>query len=544
MNASPDNKCAAWGYSILVFAVLLLNNLWEVDRCPLAGTEGHRAIAAHQMVESGRWLVPKLYDQVYLRKPPLHYWMLAGLEKITGLSGEWIWRLPSVLSAALTAAFLCFMGARWFGPPAGLVSGLSYLALLVLWSQNRSADVDAVNTLFSVIAACSLIELRAGRRPRPFAWSLGLAASFGTALLVKGPACLPLVIGTVIGLSLVFRSWSWLRRPAVWGGLALGLLIFLSWAVTIWTTLRAGDQPLDLSGVDEATSRIFFTSLKDVPRIVSLPVILLVYGLPMSFVLLFACHSALRLRESDSFGPVVRSLTASFFSALLVGIPAGLHNPRYGYIVLPLLCPLAGVVASALQGGRLPAPLQRSVLSLTAFSALGFTALHLGLLGMTWRSVGVDFLLIAAGVLALALCATALTAWLLNQPIAIGRSLILLLLLTTIPFARFNNERRTHRSGLSTAQALRRVVKNSGQVSARNMVFFQPEIFYYAGVRVDALTGSPQSRAPEKDCWMVLHWKELQKWQAEMPGRLSCVTRLPTAKMGVYAAWYTAPQSK
>ena len=544
MSTSPEKNRAAWGSTILVFAVLLLNNLWEADRCPLAGTEGHRAIAAHQMAESGQWLFPKLYGQVYLRKPPLHYWMLAGLEKITGLSGEWIWRIPSVVAAGFTAAFLCFMAARWFGPPAGLVSGLSYLALLVLWSQNRSADVDAVNTLFSVIAACSLIELRSGRGPRPLPWSLLLAAAFGAALLVKGPACLPLVLGTVVGLSLAFRSWSWLRRPAVWGGLVLGLLIFFSWAVTAWMTLRAGNQPVDLSGVDEATSRIFFTSLKDIPRIIALPVVLLVYGLPLSFVLPFAFHSALRLNGADSSGPIVRSLTASFFSALLVGILAGLHNPRYGYLVLPLLCPLAGAVALALQEGRLPAPLQRSVLSLLAFSALGFTALHLGLLGMVWHSVGVDFPLVVAGTLALVLCVAALTAWLLNQPLAIGRTLILLLLLTTIPFARFNNGQRARRSGLHTSQSLRRVIKDSGRVSARNMVFFQPEIFYYAGVRVDALTGSPESQAPEKDCWMVLHWKELQKWQAEAPGRLSCVTRLPTAKMGVYAAWYTAPQSK
>ncbi len=532
-----------WLYTALVFAVLLLSTLWEADHAPLAGTEGHRAIAAHQMAESGQWLFPKLYGQVYLRKPPLHYWMLAGLEKITGLSSEWIWRLPSILSAGLTAAFLCFMGARWFGPPAGLVSGFSYLALLVLWSQNRSADVDAVNTLFSVIAACTLIELRSDH-PRPLPWSLLLAASFGAALLVKGPACLPLVMGTIAGLSLTFRSWNWLRRPAVWGGLALGLLLFSVWAVTAWMTLRAGNQPLDLSGVDEATSRIFFTSLKDIPRILSLPLVLLAYALPLSFVLPFAFHSALRSKSLDSSGPIVRSLTASFFSALLVGILAGLHNPRYGYPVLPLLCPLAGAVASALQEGRLPAPLQRSVSSLLAFSALVFTALHLGLLGMVWHALGVDFLLIAAGALSLVLCVVALTAWLLNQPPALGRTLVLLLLLTAIPFTRFNNGQRTRRSGLLAGQSLRRVIGDDGHVSARNMVFFQPEIFYYAGVRVEALAESPLRAAPADDGWMVLHWKELQKWQTETPGRLSCVTRLPTAKMVVYAAWYTAPQLK
>ena len=543
MNDAIEKKASSWGRVLFVFAVVLLSNLWAVDRCPLAGTEGHRAIAAHQMLGSGDWLVPKLYGQVYLRKPPLHYWMLAGLEKITGLSGVWIWRFPSVLAAALTAAFLCFMGARWFGPPAGLVSGLSYLTLLVLWSQNRSADVDAVNILFSVVAACSLIELRSDRCTRPFPWFATLAVSFGAALLVKGPACLPLVLGTLVGLSLAFRSWKWLRRPVVWGGLVVGMLIFLSWAITAWMALRAAGKPLDLSGVDEATSRVLFTSLKDVPRIVSLPIVLLAYALPLSFVLPFAFHSSLR-KGGDSSGPIVRSLTASFFSALLVGILAGLHNPRYGYVVLPLLCPLAGAVAQAFVENRLPVPLQRAVLSLLAFSTLGFAILHLGLLGMVWHSFGADILLVAAGVLSLVLCGMGLTMWLLNQPRGIGQILVLLLLLTAIPFAHFNNGQRTRRSGLTAGQSLRRIVKDEQSVRARNMVFFQPEIFYYAGVRVEPLAGSPQNGAPSEDCWMVLHWKELQKWQAEMPGRLSGVTRLPTAKMAVYAAWYTAPQSK
>ena len=76
----------------LTFLFGLLAFSWRIGEAPLAGTEGHRAIVAHQMVESGEWLVPKLYEVVYLRKPPLIYWLQAAAETVAGEAAEWVWR--------------------------------------------------------------------------------------------------------------------------------------------------------------------------------------------------------------------------------------------------------------------------------------------------------------------------------------------------------------------------------------------------------------------------------------------------------------------
>jgi hypothetical protein len=109
----------------IVFVLGLLINGYMLGDGPLAGTEGHRALTAHQMVTSGQWLLPKLYDQYYLRKPALHYWILGGLEILTGRADAWIWRLPSVIAAALLGIFFCWITNRWYGRLAGLVAGLS-----------------------------------------------------------------------------------------------------------------------------------------------------------------------------------------------------------------------------------------------------------------------------------------------------------------------------------------------------------------------------------------------------------------------------------
>ena len=57
---------------------------------PLDRTEPFRARwSAHlEMVKGGDWLIPRLYGEVYLRKPPLIYWIEAGTEKLMGRGDE------------------------------------------------------------------------------------------------------------------------------------------------------------------------------------------------------------------------------------------------------------------------------------------------------------------------------------------------------------------------------------------------------------------------------------------------------------------------
>jgi 4-amino-4-deoxy-L-arabinose transferase-like glycosyltransferase len=124
--------------TLAVMALVLLCMSWRLGDAPLAGTEGHRAITAHEMVQTGRWLIPRIYGEPYLAKPPLHYWTLALSESLFGSTSEWAYRLPSVLAAAMLAAALCLTAHRWFGPPAGVVSGICFLALITLWAQTAA----------------------------------------------------------------------------------------------------------------------------------------------------------------------------------------------------------------------------------------------------------------------------------------------------------------------------------------------------------------------------------------------------------------------
>ena len=53
--------------------------LWDRD-------EPRYAQCSRQMLESGDWVVPRLYDSLRTKKPPLIYWCQAAAMKLLGLA--------------------------------------------------------------------------------------------------------------------------------------------------------------------------------------------------------------------------------------------------------------------------------------------------------------------------------------------------------------------------------------------------------------------------------------------------------------------------
>ena len=176
-------------------------------------------MTAHQMVESGQWTVPMMWGRVYLAKPPLHYWIIATFEKISGRATPFIWRLPSAIEASLTAAMLSLFASRWFGRLGGWVAGFSSVAMFALWGENRGADIDVTNTLAANFAALCLIELYFASPEREESWIIGAGIAIGASLLVKGPAGMTIILGPILWFaiqSIRNRRMSELGRASIW----------------------------------------------------------------------------------------------------------------------------------------------------------------------------------------------------------------------------------------------------------------------------------------------------------------------------------------
>lgn len=417
-----------WTAAALMVLLNLLLHLPLLGTPPLAGTEAHRAVTAHQMVERGDPWVPMLYGRVYLRKPPLHYQVLAAVEWVTGLANTWVWRLPSVVWAGLTASLVLLVAWGWWGPVAGWAAGLLQSGMVALWAQSRSAEIDALNTLLATAAAVSAaacVRLTTPGAPdcrprntRPWP-AVGLAVAVFLTVAAKGPAGLPGALGvTLAAVWLVPRAW---RSGSLWAGWAGGVALAALAALALKLELSRRGLPLDLSGVREGLDNLYDTRAGRYAQALLLPVQLIAFALPASAVLVWGAWrwSALSLRA--------RWLLAAVPLSWGLCVLSGMVNPRYAYVTFPLAALAAAGVLSELAAAGVRRPLRAAA---------------------------------AVGVVAMVLLA--------------------------LPLAYFNVENRERRSGYAAATSLQQFMQRQGLAGETVLVAqalrFQPEIMFYAGL--------------------------------------------------------------
>jgi len=187
MNTFPTRKPLAVGLFIL-FAYGLLIHLPYIHLKEFQGMEGIRVVVAQNMLKSGDWVVPSLEGSVYLKKPPLFNWILAGMFDLTGSVSEATSRSVSVLAALLAAMAISLLWQR-ISQDQGIgfvVPGLIFLTFPdVIDKTIRGAEIDLTFALFVMLAMGSWFYLQEVRKRPAAAWIISLAL-MGFSFLIKG----------------------------------------------------------------------------------------------------------------------------------------------------------------------------------------------------------------------------------------------------------------------------------------------------------------------------------------------------------------------
>lgn len=190
--------------------------------------------AFQNLWDRGHWLVLYLNGIPYPDKPPVYFWLLAGLRGAVGETSPALFMLGAAVSSLLALAATCVLVRRVAGwdRDHALAAGL---VLLTCFSFIGIGHYSRMDMLFAALITLAHVCLhRAWTRPKATGWQLagwGLAA---LATLTKGPFGLafPLLAG------LAFLAWRGELRRFFRKDTALGLgflaLILAGWVAAAW----------------------------------------------------------------------------------------------------------------------------------------------------------------------------------------------------------------------------------------------------------------------------------------------------------------------
>lgn len=223
--SSPDAKTIFRIFIALVLAYLLPglvgHDPWKQDETYIFGIIQH-------LLETGDWVVPTLAGEPFMEKPPLFYWLAAGLAH---LFHPWLSlhdgaRLATGVFTGITCVATGWTANRWWGEGRGRMAVLALLACLgsVYYSHLMLTDVPLV-TGFAV-AGCGFVLART----KSVAAGILIGCGTGIGFLSKGVLA-PGVLGvTAVLLPVLFREW---RDRRYFISLAIALAVSLPWLL-IW----------------------------------------------------------------------------------------------------------------------------------------------------------------------------------------------------------------------------------------------------------------------------------------------------------------------
>ena len=349
-RAALDSSAVRVGVLLLMCVALFFYGLGGAE---LWRTESLRAIIAQQMLDSGNWLVPRLYGEPLFTKPPGMYAAIALCSLPGGQVTEFTARLPSAIAATACVLLFSWYVRRQLGPVAGLAAGL-ILPMSPMWlDKGSAAEIDMLQVAW--VAASIVCFLRATEdEDRPaFGWWLAALLCVAGGVLTKWTAP-QFFYGTAIpflwwrGRLRLLWSWQHLVSAAVAGGLCLAWVVAAVWLEgwdAFWPTFERESASRLVPGYSERPYPWRETLYH--------PIKLIVTTLPWSAVALLT----LRRGFMDLWDERGRRLLQAFhcwawpqvvFWSLITE-----HTPRHSFPLFPAVAGLATMVWLAWHTGKL-----------------------------------------------------------------------------------------------------------------------------------------------------------------------------------------------
>lgn len=206
--------------------------------------EARFAQASRQMLEATDlqgWIVPRVGERPRLNKPPLIYWLQAGGAWVASSNDAtkdaiWMYRVPSILAALVTASIVWSIGRRMFDSTTALVAGVLIGTCPLVVFDAHMARADEV-LLAVTTAAQAMLWWCWRERDRtgglPFAATALFWLFVGLGAMTKGPIT-PFVCGaTALTLAFLEGRWRWLWALRPWLGVLIVGAVVVPWVIAL-----------------------------------------------------------------------------------------------------------------------------------------------------------------------------------------------------------------------------------------------------------------------------------------------------------------------
>lgn len=338
-------------HALAILACCVLAYWIGLGATGLSMSEGHRVGVAWEWLDAPAaerdWLVTRLFERVYVRKPQGVPWALAASSAVLGQT-EFAVRVVSAGAATLLALGVWWFAGRWFGWRYAWTAGCAMALLPWTWESGRAAEIEAVHNLGVGLACLGLVDLLLKRRR---GLVVGAVAGVGlcVALLAKGPAAGLIVLGAALGGFFVARSWRAVLKPGVAMAIALPVVVVGGLAAATAACLHGLDEPI----VAQSPGDFLWEAGKAFDVLSLLPVTL-VMALPASLALLFPWGPDAAREPMRRARDFARAAAWGVLAAGVLMTIAGVSNPRYMLPVAPMVVVVVGYLVDGARGGFLP----------------------------------------------------------------------------------------------------------------------------------------------------------------------------------------------
>jgi 4-amino-4-deoxy-L-arabinose transferase-like glycosyltransferase len=217
---------SVWALFFAVFIAVYFASLFTPPL--LDDVDASHAEAAQYIARTGDWITPRTDGIRYIEKPPLPYWIIAGLYRVTGVEDSFTTHLPNAL-AMLALTWLAWLWAcRAWGPRAGLYAGLGVLTSVGPFLFTRFIIPESILAFFLLAALYAFIDSLETGSAYMMYWAWACVA---LALLTKGLIAPVFFAGAVIPYLALTGQWRRWRALKPVTGFLLFLAIAAPWHI-------------------------------------------------------------------------------------------------------------------------------------------------------------------------------------------------------------------------------------------------------------------------------------------------------------------------